>query len=230
MSTLVRDTAIVLRCIPYSETSLILTVFTVHYGKLGLMYKGGRRKVKTGTALAIEPGYEIDVVWTYKASRELQLVRELTLNDSHYAIRESLESMAIGGALVELLLRSLSDEDPHPELFAGAQRVLRECETATPARWPVFWKNYIVLLDRLGFALSETQLALRGPARLGPESAALMRRLLAVDFEIAGRLRCSPQAEREITRFLSDYLSEHLHAPAQPRTIDALHWVRRTSS
>lgn len=66
-----------LRCIPYSETSLILTVFTAQYGKLGLMFKGGRRKVKNGTSLVLKPGYEVKVIWSYKTTRELQLVRKL---------------------------------------------------------------------------------------------------------------------------------------------------------
>jgi len=230
MSDLLRDDALVLRCIPYSETSLILTVFTANHGKLGLMYKGGRRKVKNGTSLVLEPGYEVEVVWSVKATRELQLVRELALTNAHFGIRSSLDSTAIASSLVELLLRTISEDDPHPRLFGAATEVLRECETAGRGRWPLFWKFYVVLLEQLGFALSAQLIAERSDTRLGREAKAILTKLLSSDFSVAVRLRVSPQAEREIHRFLIDYLSGHLHGPAQPRTMDSLRWIRRPLS
>lgn len=101
-----------------------------------------------------------------------------------------------------------------------------KCETASRGRWPVFWKFYVVLLEQLGFALSQSLIAnAMTPTRR--EAKAVLTKLLDGEFSVAARLRVSPQAEREIHGFLIDYLSGHLHGPAQPRTMDSLRWIRR---
>lgn len=230
MSELVRDAAIVLRTTPYSETSLILTVFSGRHGRIGLMAKGARRKIKNGSILVIEPGYEIEFVWAHKSSRDLQIVREMSLLNPHFGIRQSLEATVIASAAIELLLRTQNDDDPHPELFLAASRLLAACESPATARWPIYWKFHLVLLSQLGFAVGNPEAFVKAQFKLSGESIALLRKLVSSDFEIAARLRASLTAEREVTRWLALYLSDHLHIPAQPRSLEALRWVRRTVS
>lgn len=230
MSDLIRDSAIILRTTPFGETSLILTVFTEWHGKIGLMAKGARRKVKTGTALAIEPGYEFEIVWAHKSSRDLQLVREMSLVRSHYGIRQSLLATVIASATIELLLRTQSEDDPHPEIHSAVSHLLSTCESEATTRWPVFWKFHLILLSQLGFAVSEPFESANTSSKLSIESLAVLRKLLSSDFEVAGRLRTSLTAEREITQWLSSYLSLHLHISTHLRSLEALRWVRRIDS
>ncbi len=230
MSELIRDPAIVLRTTPFSETSLILTVFTEHHGRIGLMAKGARRKVKNGSALVLEPGYEMEFVWAHKSSRDLQIVRESSLLNPHFGIRQSLEAIVIASSAIELLLRTQSDDDPHPELFCATARLLDACESAASARWPVFWKFHLVLLSQLGFAVGDPGDFTKLPFKLSGESLALIRKINNSDFAMAARLRTTAAAEREVTRWLAHYLSEHLLIPAQPRSLDALRWIRRKDS
>lgn len=230
MSELVRDNGIVLRSIPFSETSTILTVFTFSHGVAGLMAKGARRKVKNGTALVLEPGYEVEVVWSHKQSRELQVVRELSLVNPHFGIRHSLEATVIASTVIELLRKTQNEDDPHPELFHAASRLLTLCESQATARWPVFWCFYFILLAQLGFAINESIDDIKSPVKLSGESIAVLRKLQSSGFDVAARLRTSATAEREITRWLSHYLSNHLNSVAQPRSLDALRWARPLSA
>lgn len=192
MSDLVRDSAIILRVTPYSETSLILTVFSERHGKIGLMAKGARRKVKNGTALVPERGYEMEFVWAHKATRDLQIVREMSLLDAHFGTRTALEPLVMASSCIELVLRTQSDDDPHPELFAAASRLLKACELPGTARWPVFWKFHVVLLSQLGFAIHVNVGNIKSPVKLSGESIAVLRKLVQSDFEVAARLRVSP--------------------------------------
>ncbi|MCB1059116.1 MAG: DNA repair protein RecO [Calditrichaeota bacterium] len=230
MSELVRDAAIVLRVTPYSETSLVLTVFAERHGKIGLMAKGARRKVKNGTVLVPEPGYEMEFVWAHKPARDLQIVREMSLLDAHFGIRSALEPLVMASSCVELVLRTQSDDDPHPEIFAAASKLLRACELPNTARWPVFWKFHVVLLSQLGFALNGKIEDIQSPVKLTGESTAVLRKLIQSDFDVAARLRVSPTAEREITRWLFHYLSSNLHVTVPSRAVEALRWARQTKS
>jgi len=227
---IVRDSAIVLRVTPFSETSLILTVFSKQNGKVGLLAKGARRKVKNGSALVLEPGYEMEFVWLYKGSRDLQIVRESSLINSHFGIRGSLESTILACTCIELLQRTQSDDDPHPDLYLAASRLLTACESLSTARWPVYWKFHLILLSQLGFALHDPIESKFASAKLSAESLAVLRKLAKSDFDVAQRLRTSPAAEREITRWLTLYLSGHLHIPAQSRSLDAMRWARQSTS
>jgi len=229
MSDLRRDHAIVLRVIPFSETSLIITAFAREHGKLGLMAKGARRKVKNGTALAIEPGYEIEIVWSHKHSRELQLVREWSLVNSHFDMRASLEALVCTHATIERLLRCLSDDDPHPDLYLAAAQALSMYESRQSTRLPILWKFELVLLAQLGFAPTDKELATLKQATLNSESVAVLRRLNSSTFDVASRLRTSVTAEREITRWIATYFAEHMSFPLNTRAQEALRWARQQS-
>lgn len=229
MSDLLRDQGVVLRVIPFSETSLILTVFTKQRGKVGLMAKGARRKVKNGTTLTLEPCYEIEAVWAHKETRELQLVREFSLVNSHFGVRDSLESFVYAHAVIELLLRCVTDDDPHPDLFMAASQTLKMCETRATAKLPVLWKFELILLSQLGFAPTDKELTTLRQATLNAESMAVLRKLNDSSFEIAARLRTSQAAEREITRWFSVYFSEHLAFPLNARSQEALRWARHNA-
>lgn len=229
MSELIRDYGIVLRTIPFGETSLIVTAFSVKHGKIGLLAKGALRKVKAGTALILEPGYELEFVWVHKDSRELQLVREMSLVNAHFGIRSSLEATIIASAALELLLRTSSEDDPHPPLYDAISRLLSLCETRSTARWPLYWKFHLVLLSQLGFAVGEPTALAKYPFKLAGESLAMLRKLENSSFDLASRMRTSATAEQEITRWLTLYLSDHLHISAQSRSFDALYWARVSS-
>lgn len=221
-----KDTAIVLRTVPYSETSLILTLFSAKHGRVSLMAKGARRRHKNGSALAIEPGYELEVVWSAKSSREVQLARELALVNSHWGMRKSLESMVLCSAVIELLLQTTSEDDPHPELYKAAEICLQQFEASRSPNWTTFWKFYLVLLNQLGFAVNDRVIESGVPFSLSVESTAVLKKVSSSGFDVASRIRTSIRAESEIFHWLTKYASEHLPVVVHSRSISALKWVR----
>jgi DNA repair protein RecO len=80
----------------------------------------------------------------------------------------------VGSAVLELLLRCMKDEDPHPALYDAAASTLRALDTQQKISLPLLWKFELDLLTELGFrlrlercALTGKQLAppLRGPVK-----------------------------------------------------------------
>jgi len=60
--TEIRDHALLLRRIPYSETSLICHFLTAEYGRISLMVKGARR-AKSPFRAALAPLYPLSITW-----------------------------------------------------------------------------------------------------------------------------------------------------------------------
>ncbi|RQV94932.1 DNA repair protein RecO [bacterium] len=168
MSTLVRDEGIILRTIRHGDTSTIITVFTRSHGKIGMISKGARRRIKNGSPLALELFTEAEFVYYYKATRDLQLLKELALQDPHLGIRDSLSGITLGSAILELLLCSLHEDDPHESLFAATRDALRAMDSSQGVLMPLLWKYELILFRTLGFGLQTKKCAASGKPLVPP--------------------------------------------------------------
>ena len=72
---LVETNAIVLKRIPYSDTSLICRLFTKEMGKVTILAKGANRQKRSISAL-LEPINHIHIQYFQKNSRDIQILKE----------------------------------------------------------------------------------------------------------------------------------------------------------
>jgi DNA repair protein RecO (recombination protein O) len=170
MSTLVTTDGIVLRHIRHGESSLILTVFSRDFGKIGLMAKGVRGPKKMGMASALELMSESQFVYYRKQGRDLQMLKEGASLTPHFGLRNDLDLMSIGSAVIELLARCLREEDPHQDLYDNARATLAALDAKPMSPIPVLWQFELDLFRTLGFGLqlhscAETGLSLTPPFR-----------------------------------------------------------------
>ena len=115
--------AIVLRTIEFSETSLVVTLFTEDFGKISALAKGARRR-KGPFDGALDLLSICRVVFLPKSSGSLDLLTEAKLERYFRAAQRNLRSLNAAYYLAEML-RELTDEhDPHPELFHFAHNTL----------------------------------------------------------------------------------------------------------
>ncbi len=118
-----KATALILRTVNFSETSLVLTVFTREHGKLGMLAKGGRR-LKGPFDSALDLLALCRIVFLHKSSESLDLLTEAKLIRRFRPPGHDLRSLYAGYYVAELL-RELTDEnDPHPDLFDLAEGTL----------------------------------------------------------------------------------------------------------
>jgi DNA repair protein RecO (recombination protein O) len=171
MSTLIRDAGIILRTIRHGETSSIITVFTRSHGKIGLIAKGARRQIKKGCPLALELFTEAEFVYYHNPSRDLQLLKELSLQHAHLGIRDSLSGMTLGSAILELLLRCLHEEDPHSDLYDATREAFASLDDQRGVCLPLLWKFELILFRALGFGLQLNLCAASGKPLAPPFSA-----------------------------------------------------------
>ncbi|MEX2175221.1 MAG: DNA repair protein RecO [Pirellulaceae bacterium] len=123
--------AIVLRVIEFSETSLIVTLFTEHFGKLGALAKGARRP-KGPFEGALDLLALVRIVFLHKSSDALDLLTEAKLQRRFRSAQRDLPRLYAGYYVAELLSELTDNGDPHPELFALADETLLALDSGRP--------------------------------------------------------------------------------------------------
>ncbi len=137
----------VLHSSPYSETSLLLEVFSREHGRLPLLARGARRprSPQRSVLMSFQP---LALSWFGK--NELRTLHNAEWQPGQRYLQGT--ALMCGFYLNELLLNLLPRDDPHPDLFDGyAATLLRlaaESDHAATLRW--FEKH---LLQELGYAV-----------------------------------------------------------------------------
>src|SRR5215218_1892148 len=114
-----KSLAIVLRVIEFSESSLVVTLFSREIGKLTGLAKGARRP-KSPFEAALDLLSICRVVFLRKSADVLDLLTEAKLERRFRAAARDLSSLYCGYYIAELLDQLTDKHDPHPELFDAA--------------------------------------------------------------------------------------------------------------
>ena len=123
--------AIVLRSVEFSETSLVVTLFTREFGKLGALAKGARR-LKSPFESALDLLALCRIVFLHKSSDALDLLTEAKLLRRFRPAGHDLRGLYAAYYVAELLGALTDDDDPHPELFDVADETLAALSAGEP--------------------------------------------------------------------------------------------------
>jgi len=116
------EPAYVLHRYDWSETSLILEVFTRHHGRVALVAKGAKRPTSSfrPVLLPLQP-----LSLTFGGDGDIRTLKSAEWVGGH--VMPTGEALLSGYYLNELLMRLTARDDPHPQLFevyAAAVRLL----------------------------------------------------------------------------------------------------------
>jgi DNA repair protein RecO (recombination protein O) len=147
-----KATAIVIRTVEFSETSLVATLFTREFGKIGALAKGARR-LKSPFESALDLLALCRIVFLHKSSEALDLLTEAKLLRRFRPPGHNLPPLYAAYYVAELLGAMTDDDDPHPRLFDLADETLMALADGEPvARWVVRFE--LAALRLLGHAPS----------------------------------------------------------------------------
>ncbi|MBW3597399.1 MAG: DNA repair protein RecO [Planctomycetes bacterium] len=122
-----KSLALVLRTVDFSETSLVVTLFTREFGKIGALAKGARRP-KSAFEGALDLLSLCRVVFLHKSSDALDLLTEAKLHRRFRAGARDLTRLYAGYYVAELLDELTHTGDPHPELYDAAVAALADLD------------------------------------------------------------------------------------------------------
>jgi len=126
---LIKDVAICLRAVDYSETSQILTFFSRDNGKFAAIAKGSKRPKSK-----FDGPFEIftlgRIVFADSQKQKLATVTEFEQSNSFSQLRKNLFSLNCAYLADELLCKLTEDFDPHVSLFDSLLQCLNNLSQA----------------------------------------------------------------------------------------------------
>jgi DNA repair protein RecO (recombination protein O) len=147
---IVSTDAIVLRTVNYSETSIIVTIFSKKSGKIALIAKGAR-KPKSPFAAQLEPMNILNINYFHKDGRNIQLLKNSSFIEDSMNIRENFDSLNYGLTIVEILDKLLQENDTDPIIFRLSIKTLLALK-ATQINYDIIFSFFLLQLSiRLGF-------------------------------------------------------------------------------
>ena len=115
--------AILLRRTRLTETSLIITWFSLAHGRIQTVAKGARQP-KSRFAGLLDLFFQCEIQFSRSRKSELHILREVALAQSFEGIRSDYRRVALAAYAVELLELVTESDHAVPELYDLLQRLL----------------------------------------------------------------------------------------------------------
>lgn len=144
--------AVVLRRIPFGDTSWILHAFTADEGAVSLMARGARRP-GSPMAGAVEPLGLSEFVVSVKPGRDLQTLSQATAVSQREGLRRDLAATAGAMLCAEVVLRMAREPGAHPGIFAVLEDALSDFDKRG-FRGPILWRFLSRFCEEMGWALA----------------------------------------------------------------------------
>ncbi len=144
--------AIVIKCIDYSETSVILKCFTDVYGMQSYLINGVRKNKGSIRPSQLQPLTLLELEAYHQQNKNLQRIKELKCAPLLHEVHFNMVKSAIGMFMAEVIYRSVKEENQTDNnLFDYLYNTIQilDMEQEKVANFPVF---FLVNLCRyLGF-------------------------------------------------------------------------------
>lgn len=123
----IRNPALVIRRVPYGETSLIVWLFTPDYGMINGMAKGIRRSRQPERAL-LAGFHTLNVLCRLRSPTTMAYLGEMAMGRARHLLPSLTVAMAGAQVLYEVVYRFAPPHDPQPRLFARLEAALDALE------------------------------------------------------------------------------------------------------
>jgi DNA repair protein RecO (recombination protein O) len=147
-----KTNAIILKMTPFRESSSILYLLTPEHGLAHGVAKGVRQK-RTGT-VALERGFLVETLLYGRPHRDLHTLGSISVLDYYPSTRTDLFKNVVRDIAFEVLLKTMSCDSSHPEVFSYCLDMCGRME-ATPADtcFPVMlWRFFFHFARLMGVA------------------------------------------------------------------------------
>lgn len=193
---------IILRTRPLTETSLIVNWLTPNLGRISTVAKGARRP-KSPFLGKLDLFYEADFTFARSRRSDLHTLREISLRESHSALRHELGYLQQASYCARLIEQVTEADTPLPVIY----ELLRAFLAALPQRPPQPRNIYafeLKLLNELGLKPDLARGHLTAPTK------EIVNELIESDWPGIAELKASAVQARELRQFLHGFLIYHL--------------------
>jgi DNA repair protein RecO (recombination protein O) len=193
---------IILRTRPLTETSLIVHWLTPDFGRIATVAKGARRP-KSPFAGKLDLFYLADFSFSRSRSSDLHNLREVSLRETHGAIREDILKLQQAAYAANFIVQATEADTPLPAIF-GLLRGFLGCLCREKAATQIIFAFELKLLRELGLEPNWRE------AKLTAAGKQIVRALLENDWPKCLRLKLTKTQTDELRQFLHGFLIFHL--------------------
>jgi DNA repair protein RecO (recombination protein O) len=197
-----RTTGLILRTHLLTETSLIVHWLTRDFGRLATVAKGARRP-KSPFRGRLDLFYLADLSFVRSRRSELHILSEVTLRETHEALRHELALLQQAAYCAALIEQTTETDTPLPAVFELMVELLDYLPNQPPRLQSVFAFE-MKLLDVLGLRPDFRKTKLSGGAEK------ILAKCIQTDWARLGRLQLTTAQMSEIRQFLHGFLIYHL--------------------
>jgi DNA repair protein RecO (recombination protein O) len=108
---------IILHQIKYTDSGIVAQLYTRKFGRQSFLIKGMRNRKAGKHNILFQPLFILDLEMYYKASREMQILKEFSVSFTPYDIHSNIKKSCVAIFLGEFLTAILKEESPHEEMF-----------------------------------------------------------------------------------------------------------------
>ena len=193
---------LVLRTRPLTETSLIVHWLTPALGRVATVAKGARR-ANSPLRGKLDLFYLADFSFSRSRRSELHTLREVSLRQTHSALREDLGLLQQACYCAALVEQATEMETPLAGIFELMIGLIGQLLAQPPQATTIFAFE-LKLLTNLGLRPDLDK------SGLSPGTRQLVKALTEQDWPVVGRLKPTAAQGSELGRFLHGFLIYHL--------------------
>jgi DNA repair protein RecO (recombination protein O) len=135
-----KEPAFILHQRAYSETSVILDIFSKNHGRLSLIAKGAKKQVSNRGSVLNQ--FQL-LMFSWSGKSDLKTMTNAETADEIYQINP--DAVYCGFYINELIIRLLHQNDPHPELFDYYNQIIKKfCNGMSEKLLRVFEKKLLI--------------------------------------------------------------------------------------
>lgn len=153
MSEIIKTDAVVLSKLNYGDTSSIVTLYTQTDGKISVIVKGGRSP-KSKIGKIIDPINHLQIIIYKKNTRDVQVLSDANLISHFVNLKEDLNALKYGFAIVELVKNLTAEHEDNQKLFKGLIKILNLINDRKENPAFLFGRFLLFFLSELGYELS----------------------------------------------------------------------------
>ena len=208
---------------PYSETSVILKVFTREFGLQSFIVKGIKKK--KGGAAVLQPFHLLEIDCSFNPNKNLNYAGVIKLQQAPTSITMDIRKSMVAIFLTEVLYKCIKEEESNPELYdyiSTAISIYDESEFDANfhlvflmelSRYFGFQPSSPGKVGQKYFSLKEG--VFEHPSEifdyhLPPELSSLLMQLIGTKFDTMSELKFSNSIRKELLGTLINYYEMQL--------------------
>lgn len=138
----------ILKRIPFRDTSLLVTIFSLEQGKVKLVAKGVRKDRKAVMG-AFEPFSEVTVNYYEKLRSDIHLLSGISVLNANSELRSKLIQFSHISYFSELIDTLFGPHDPHPRFYVFLKKIVELLRVVPPEKLARLFE--VQLLKEVGF-------------------------------------------------------------------------------